>query len=226
MIQSLHTKLHLCLAVLILSGCGQKNSQNPSSIGNGLGDAPPISTPSTATETPVSATDLQRAVVPILNSFSVPVVWYDAQSAVPKNCVPGIVSGTKVNACQACAIFAIEAMHMTGGMYVFNISWVRQKLFVPFKKAISYDQPEVQPIGGGGVWIPIVSSVTSQSEASYVLNRSDLGVMGLDVVPWADGFTLRQSLSDVTIVQKSLGNASLKTIETHLGGGCGASVSS
>ena len=99
---------------------------------------------------------------------------------VPTSCVPGKIGQQEVQACHVCTVFA--QIRLDG------IALSRTEYAVPFKRAISYEQPDVAPIdNGAGVWVPVLPTgpmgttqlPNSTVLSSRMLQQSDLTPFGI-----------------------------------------------
>lgn len=125
-------------ALLLVASCNSHNSTSfKSADAAALTDAGSISDPSIA--------DVAAARARILDRFPNPQVWFGPVAA-PRNCADGNMSGEPVRACEVCAL-VLRAAPSTHWMDEFDLSVEKLTLFIPFKRAISYDQPDVTPVG-------------------------------------------------------------------------------
>ncbi len=71
--------------------------------------------------------------------------------AEPKQCSTGTINGETVRSCQICAY----TIYRDGGHRA--IGEVRREVFnVAFKRGLSFEQPDVTPANGEGVWVSVV----------------------------------------------------------------------
>lgn len=162
-------------ALLLVASCNSHNSTSfKSADAAALTDAGSISDPSIA--------DVAAARARILDRFPNPQVWFGPVAA-PRNCADGNMSGEPVRACEVCAL-VLRAAPSTHWMDEFDLSVEKLTLFIPFKRAISYDQPDVTPVGNAsGVWVPVFpqqqslgepTSLNFKREEAATLAASDL----------------------------------------------------
>lgn len=100
----------------------------------------------------------------------------------PKNCVEGKMSGQHVLSCEVCTtlMLAKPIARRSEDVYVEKLT-----IFIPFKRAVSLQQPDVAPLDqSSGVWVADFSSTGDQLprnriEQKSLLNSDDYGVIGL-----------------------------------------------
>lgn len=149
---------------------------------------------------------------------------------VPKNCTPGTMNGQEVVSCSVCADFLlVTAFRITK---LNQIVPMRVSLFIPFKRAISYDQPDVAPIDkSSGVWVgnfpssnqfPVVEPPRYTVEARGAFSSDDIpSLNGTSVSP--DGFignSFMQTYVPREDVLRALGNPQYYRLIVQKVGSC------
>ena len=89
-------------------------------------------------------------------------LWFEPVGT-PSDCTPGNVQDTPVRSCKVCLTNLELVMGPGYGMsVVIKSARIRRANYTfTFKRAISYDQPNVAPTDGTqGVWVPIVAERT------------------------------------------------------------------
>lgn len=90
----------------------------------------------------------------------------------PKQCTTGTINGETVRSCQICAI----TIYRDGGHR--QIGTARREVFnVAFKRGLSFEQPDVTPTNGQGVWVSVIPTGGLQGEEQ--MSRSLNGETGV-----------------------------------------------
>ena len=133
-----------------------------------------------------SAEDGEKAMVQVLNALQLPAKLY-FPVGTPKSCQPGTMNGQDVRSCKVCGFFVIAQTSMFGIQRFF----IRRADYdIPFKRAISYEQPDIAPAGAGGVWTAAMPQPGSLGERSvpsaptsteYDLTPADMQRFGISM---------------------------------------------
>lgn len=69
--------------------------------------------------------------------------------SAPRDCKAGTIGSEEVRVCTVCAVTVLEAPGMRPNQFIAR----RADYTVRFKRALSFDQPDVTPADGSGVWV-------------------------------------------------------------------------
>lgn len=127
------TKIFCLAAALVVMACSKQASDKASLQGRPLPNAEEV---------------LEAAKVALNKFDGAALLVYPV--GTPKNCVEGQMSGQHVLSCEVCATFMLAQplARRSEDVYVEKLT-----LFIPFKRAVSLQQPDVAPLDqSSGVW--------------------------------------------------------------------------
>jgi hypothetical protein len=133
-----------------------------------------------------SAEDGKKAMLQVLNALQTPAKLY-YPVGTPTSCQSGTLNGQDVRSCKVCGFFLIAQT----GMFGIQRFFVRRANYdIPFKRAISYEQPDIAPTGTGGVWAAAMpapgalgqqSMPTAPTSIEYDLTPADMQRFGISM---------------------------------------------
>lgn len=107
--------------------------------------------------------DVNRAV-PVMLRYMPLTIWF-GPFGEPTDCTDGQIDGVPVRSCKVCNTH-MQLMERKGPFgferWIESAQVRRVNLHVPFKRAISYDQPDIAPEdGASGVWVLAMPPATA-----------------------------------------------------------------
>lgn len=207
--------------LLALVACGPAGNQNTVSVmanqqaeAAGAATAPPPSPPPVAQVALPSPADATQAVQAIVNTFTLPSLKFGRVGA-PRECVAGNMAGQPVQLCHVrmkVIFFRPTVSHLSDIMVnCLDVS-------VPFKRAISYDQPDIAPAeGNGGVWVVTLPNpmVTGRPAALSYTTVQTKSLIPADVEPL--GIHTREENGEIQVGTYPLGGHSPGLRYIHIG---------
>jgi len=171
-------------ALAALSACDKKSDTAPPAQSA-------ISIPSPDALASPSKADVKEAFSGLLDRFPHPTIALGG-AAQSTQCQPGMTSQGQVQACKVCFVIVdIVPREQWADKDTAEIIAQRGTADIAFKRAISYAQPDIAPVGSEGVWVPtfppaqlgVPAQMLSFTPAvSHVLTPEDLAKLGLTLV--------------------------------------------
>lgn len=142
------------ILALLLASCGkQTNVEGGQNQATASAESPASVAAPTAPAYP-SASDASHALpVAMANlppNLAAASVWF-GQTGTPHDCLDGNLNGQAVAVCKVCVNTVLFAPTIT---HLEDIRPAKLIITIPFKKALSYDNPGISPANGNaGVWV-------------------------------------------------------------------------
>jgi hypothetical protein len=204
-------RVFLGSALIALAACGRVENQNTTSVvANEQAETVPTAAPRQNPSTPAqdslpSSADAARAVQAIVNTFELPTLQFGRVGA-PSECVAGDMAGQLVQLCHL-RMKAIFFRPRVGNLSDIMVNCL--DVSVPFKRAISYDQPDIAPAErDGGVWVVTLPNpmVTGRPATLSYTSVQAKSLTPADVEPL--GIYTREENGEIQVGTRPLGGHS------------------
>ena len=146
--------LALGVSLSLLASCGDRkaNEGGDSSAGGGIS----ANRSATAGSDP-SQQDAENAMQQLASW--IPIGVNLPSVGTPRECQSGTKDGSPVRVCKFCARLLLVTFRDRAFPVVRGLSVTTANISLPFKRALSYDQPDIVPAdGASGVWLAAINS--------------------------------------------------------------------
>ncbi|MEO7179071.1 MAG: hypothetical protein ABIW83_09520 [Allosphingosinicella sp.] len=146
----------LIIATLcLLAACGRSGEGNLTGQESGSPQQNVVaaSADAAASRTPPNPTtqEAASAVAAALNQVPMAIIRLGSLGT-PEDCNPGTMNGGLITLCKVCVTLLSAPK---GNAQLQNVVFEMDRISLPFKRAISEDQPTIAPVDGkSGVWVP------------------------------------------------------------------------